>query len=67
MIDLLIRTLKISTQMSWLKTIYKAIAKRDKLRDKFMRQNYVVTRLVQEYKKRYPEATKSEVSNEQKD
>lgn len=44
---------EIHAQMAWLKTIDKAIKKRDKLKQKFIRQNYVVTKFVEAYNERY--------------
>ena len=60
MINLLVRVFELSARTKWLKTIDKAIKKRNKLRDKLLRQNYVVTQLVTEYKKRYPNDLESE-------
>lgn len=51
--ELLNEGFELHAQMAWLKTIDKAIKKRDKLKQKFIRQNYVVTKLVEAYNERY--------------
>lgn len=52
--ELVKEAFELTVRMRWLKTINKAIKKRDNTLEKFKRQNYVVTKLVEEYKKRYP-------------
>lgn len=52
--EILKQGFELNARMGWLKAIDKAIKKRDKTLEKFKRQNHVVTKLVEEYKKRYP-------------
>lgn len=52
--ELVKEAFELNVRMRWLKTINKAVKKRDNTLEKFKRQNYVVTKLVEEYKKIYP-------------
>lgn len=47
-------------RMRWLKTIDKEIKKRDKCYEQYKRHQYIATKLVEEYKKAFPEKREGE-------
>ena len=54
-------------RMRWLKTIEKETDKRNKLYEKYNRQQYVVSNLVQEFCALYPDTKLKGANNEQRE
>ena len=55
LIHLIKESFELSVKMRWLKEIEKAIHKRQKLYEDYQRQGFVISELVKEFNKRYPD------------
>lgn len=55
LIHLIKESFELSVKMRWLKEIEKATHKRQKLYEDYQRQGFVISELVKEFNKRYPD------------
>ena len=55
LIHVIKKSFELSVKTRWLKEIEKAIHKREKLYEDYQRQGFVISELVKEFNKRYPD------------